>query len=187
MSKKNIVILIGLATVLGGCGKTPTMPASAAPDVTALKASETSAAGIALPHSVSALLAASEVVFDPPSETHHYQIEDNGEYWYQKPISADEQNRGGTMSPLIMARYKGIHKGVYTIDLYPSATSINRLRCKSPCNSAKVELILNGEVLDSVIVPTNEGGVISEVLDDVENGRLNVYSSHNTHAAAHHH
>lgn len=186
VSKNNIVILLGLAIALGGCEKAPAVPAAtAAVEAAALTASETSVAGIALP--VRVLPVASEAVFDPPSEIHHYKMEGGGEYGYLKEISADDRNRGVATSTLVMARYKGIHGGVYTIDLYPSAGSINRLECKNPCNYVKVKLILDGELLDSATIPVTEGSMIAAVLDDARNGRLNVYLPHRVHVTRNRH
>lgn len=176
MKQRNIVALLGGIAILSGCGKPSTTHATAQVGQASSVASATSIAGVDLPHLVRDLHAASEVVIVPPLEAHNYDVEVDGEYVYRKAIDVNERNHGITGPLMIVARYRGVRQGVYSIDLRQSAGGINRLSCKKPCHFAKIKLIVDGEVLDSMNVPVTEGSVIAAVVDDVQSGRLNVYS-----------
>lgn len=171
---KSLASIIGVAAVLIGCEKISTTFTTnpRPPD-----ASTSSIAGIELPHPNQNKIIASEVAISPPSETHNYEVEKDGEYGYRQVISQEERSRGVVATPLVMVRYKGIHRGVYVAEFHQSAGGVSRMECKRPCHAVKLKLIMDGEVLDSTTVYPAEGSVLAAALDDAQHGRLRIYAS----------
>ncbi len=175
--KNKLVILLGFAGALCGCGKaSETLPLPSARSEFA-GASTSSIDGVALPRPLRDLVAIA-----PPADRHHYDIESDGEYGYRQVIGAAERSAGVETAPLVRVRYKGVHKGIYVAELRQSTNGVTRMECKKPCQSVRLTFVVDGEVLDSTTVPATGGNLIATILDDMQHGRLHVYSPRGAHA-----
>ncbi len=177
MIKKSLVVLLGFAVALSGCGKTSRVSTIFATGSESLGASTSSIDGVALPLSVRDQAVASP----PPSVRHNYEIEEDGEYGYRQVGRADEPSVGVRAASLVKVRYKGVHRGIYAAELRQPTGGVSQMECKKPCHFARLKLIVDGRVLDSVAIPATGGGMFAAILDDMQRGRLRVYSPKGVH------
>ncbi|WP_124645023.1 hypothetical protein [Aquitalea sp. FJL05] len=167
-------ILVVLALGLAGCsGKestaSSTPPASTAPANNT--AHEQSDNQTSTPEQSNHQAAAAEPVQVP---VHHYVIEENGEYGYESGVSENERKNGQVAAGVSMVRYRGVIKGYHTL-----TTTKNRitttLRCKDPCDFAKVSNSAGNITSDPETMRLAEGSIGWAMAQDAMNGQLQVY------------
>ncbi|WP_333995599.1 hypothetical protein [Burkholderia orbicola] len=176
MRTKFLIAAMGIAAAFGGCGKTSKTPVASLSGPDSFDASRSSIDGVDLPRQIRDSTVASEVANATSTNRHNYEFEERGEYGYRQNVTAEERSLGVKTGSLILARYKGVHREVYAAELRQSAGGIIQLECRKPCQSVKLKLIVDGEVLDSTTVPSTDGSVIAAVIDDAQHGLLHVYA-----------
>lgn len=101
-------------------------------------------------------------------------MEENGEYGYESGISEDEQKAGQVASKITMVRYRGIMKGYHTLTSTKNGITTT-LRCKDPCEFAKVSNSAGSITSDPETMRLGEGSLGWAMAQDAINGQLKVY------------
>lgn len=109
-----------------------------------------------------------------PAPSHHYAMEENGEYGYESGISEDEQKAGQVASKITMVRYRGVMKGYHTLTSTKNGVTTT-LRCKDPCEFAKVSNSAGSISSDPETMRLAEGSLGWAMAQDAMNGQLQVY------------
>ena len=97
---------------------------------------------------------------------HNYIQEDNRFYYYEAPLSKEDEKRGRGTHDVLGFKYFGVdEKGVITIKMYSDDRKrvLSTTRCVKPCK------VVND---DGKIIAVGEYTVLSEVVSDAVNGAL---------------
>ncbi len=105
---------------------------------------------------------------------HNYAYEDDGEYGYQRAISESDAQSGKAQNSLMMIRYMGEKRGVFTVESVQQ-NLIARLSCKLPCKFLKIQTVAAGQLINTQIMPAD--GTLGEfIMKDAISGNLKVYA-----------
>lgn len=103
----------------------------------------------------------------PPTPTHHYVLEQDGEYGYQPALSQNDMNDGVIQKPLTMVRYLGENNGRYTAIANAGDGVSMRVSCKNDCAFMKVELIYGGKIMKTETIQSKNtlgGGIMDDAI-----------------------
>lgn len=116
--------------------------------------------------------------FVPPTPSHYYSYEEDGEYGYEPAISEDEQKQGIATKSLLMTRYLGEKNGLHSIQMSDGAYKAI-YSCKTPCEFIKVKKYFSGSLINTETVKNAPNSVISSIMEDAQNGFLKIYAAQN--------
>ena len=167
-----LVLLLGCG--LAGCSGTESTTSSAAPASTApannTAHEQVGSQTLAEERSLDQIAAAEPVTVP----RHHYVIEENGEYGYEPSVSQTQRQNGQVAADISMVRYRGVIKGYHTLTSTKNRITTT-LRCKDPCEFAKISNSVGNITSDPETMRLAQGSLGWAMTQDAMNGQLQVY------------
>ncbi len=112
----------------------------------------------------------------PPRPAHNFTIEQDGEYGYEPAVSDDDRKAGTAVKPMIMVRYLGTKEHLTRFAVVDAGVR-TVFTCNDACDIVKSTVYLQGEQVRQETMRVAPGSIIGAVVDDIENGQLNVYGA----------
>lgn len=111
---------------------------------------------------------------EPAAPTHYYVVEEDGQYGYEAGISEDDQKAGKVAADITMVRYMGVIKGYHTLQSVKNGVTTT-LRCKEPCDFAKVNNSMGNVSADPETMRLAAGSLGWAMTRDALSGQLKVW------------
>lgn len=112
---------------------------------------------------------------DDDMPSHHYSMEDAGEYGYERAISDEDKSKGRVTNSLVMVRFLGEKNDVYSVE-QRDGESRELFSCKTPCEYVKIKSYFAGSFVGTETMKNERNSVIGAIMADAQAGVLKVYS-----------